>query len=42
MTKNGFNFSVEGSFLFINGSTTTGLPIKVASPWGAIGLAKNF
>ena len=42
MTKNGFNFSVEGSFLFINGSTTTGLPIKIASPWGAIRLAKNF
>lgn len=42
MTKNGFNFSVEGSFLFINGSTTTGVPIKVASPWGAIRLAKNF
>jgi hypothetical protein len=42
MTKNGFNFSVEGSILFIDGSTTTGIPIKVSSPWGAIRIAKNF
>ena len=42
MTKNGFNFSLEGSFLFIHGNTATGVPVKVTSPWGAIRIAKNF
>ena len=42
MTKNGFNFSVEGSILFIRGNTATGVPIKLTYPWGAIRIAKNF
>lgn len=42
MAKNGFHFSLEGSYMFIWGSTTDEIPFKFSFPWAAIKIGKNF